>query len=668
MIIYKGEPIKTFNGVLSGLSYQMREDASEEEKSKVFLLDGSPDLLKTSVALTNSRTQKAFPVLISWKESPQEFRQKLKEIAKKKGRDIETEEDFRRELKELWEEIKELLFAGYNDDELTYTAVVHEDTDNFHIHVYVANNFAQTGKTIKFWHNPEDLRLIERYFNLKYGFDEGEKRELSLSHKEELLRRLGKSREYGKIALKEELHSIISEQILKGKIKDAESLEKFLEEELGAKITRHGKNYIGLEIEGIRLRLKGAIYGKEWKLGKREEVIALQEVEKRLKQYKEKKAKEIEERFKEERMKLKAKEGIKELKPKVSPRKAFKILSNVGTSYEELKRIPLPKLFSYLDRPFYFGISPQGEYILAKVPWREDRHPSFFATKQGEKWLWIDLARNEGGSVIDFVMKFFSTDFKNAVEWLKEHYEEILKQEDTYKKDTQDRNVEIKNLRPALEDEEWIDFIKQAWKLQRIPKWLYLGDIYKLRLKWKQGKDEDERIPFLDSSKQIYPAFVLPYLDRKQNKNETIRNAKNLYWRIVVPSRTDKGKIGSVPPTLVGKGGKRLYIVEGLTDALAIYQIDPEADILILHSALNVNKIPKDLEYEEILVATDNDEEGEKAFRKIKAIYPQAKRFHYKGKDPMDAWLNGQLEMGKEIEKQKNIESQSKRRRHFPEF
>jgi len=104
---------------------------------------------------------------------------------------------------------------------------------------------------------------------------------------------------------------------------------------------------------------------------------------------------------------------------------------------------------------------------------------------------------------------------------------------------------------------------------------------------------------------------------------------------------------------LIRKGSRKLYIVEGLTDALTISQLDHDADILILHSAVNANKLPDISHYEEILVATDNDEQGEQAYEKIKEKYPYAERYRYEGKDPMDAWLSGTLEQKTQINYQK---------------
>jgi 5S rRNA maturation endonuclease (ribonuclease M5) len=85
--------------------------------------------------------------------------------------------------------------------------------------------------------------------------------------------------------------------------------------------------------------------------------------------------------------------------------------------------------------------------------------------------------------------------------------------------------------------------------------------------------------------------------------------------------------------------------VEGFTDALAIYQIS-EGDILVLGTAYNYNKVNiEEIKryYEEIYIATDNDEMGNKAYIELKKLLPNSKRYSYEGKDPMEAYLRNTL-------------------------
>lgn len=635
MIINKGEAIRTYNGLEAGLKYQTREEEPDRQK-KAFVLDGDPELVKR-LAKTITGNYVAFPILLSWKESPQEFREKLKEIARRKGREIRTEGDFKRELRELWEEIRSLLFAGYQEGELFYTAIAHEDTDNFHIHIYVLNTFANTGKTIRLWYSPQDIRLIRDYIDTKYGFDRGKKRGLALSKKEELLRRLGKAKDYGMVALKEELHSIITEQIQAGAINNSKELREFLQE-LGATITRHGDGYIGLAFDNVRLRLKGEIYRKDWekKNAPQETPLDLEELERQVEEYKRKMEERVQKQYGKDRERLRRE--VKPLDTKLSQEEALEMLKKIDTPTELKKAIPLPSLMEYLGLDFYYGTSTQGEYIQARVPWREDRHPSFFASKSNDRWLWIDLARNEGGSVIDFVMRYMKLSYDGALRWLSEKKEEILKAEVVEKKGglrgSGSPNVEIRNIRTP--GEEVKKLLKRAWRLDYIPEWLKIGTKYTKKRTDRIG-DDGEKIKEEYMREDYLPVLVF-------------EGDGFIFWRSLLPEEKDKkGAIGTVKPSLIRNGSQKVYVVEGLTDALAISQIDPTADILILHSVANINKMPDLSQYWEIVVATDNDPAGEDAYRKIKERYRHTtKRLYFEGKDIMEYWLRKKEEKRRE--------------------
>lgn len=625
MIINKGEAIRTYKGLEAGLRYQTREEEPEKQQ-KAFIVDGDPELVK-QLAKTITGNYVAFPILLSWKESPQEFREKLREIARRKGREMTAEADFKRELRELWEEIKSLLFAGYQEGELFYTAIAHEDTDNFHIHIYVLNTFANTGKTIRLWYSPQDIQLIRDYIDAKYGFDRGKKRDLALSRKEELLRRLGKAKDYGIVALKEELHSIITEQIQAGVINNAKELREFLQE-LGATITRHGDGYIGLAFGDVRLRLKGEIYGKNWEKrnAPQEDPLDLEELERRVEEYRRKMEERVQKQYAKDRERLRKEEEQTDINPKLTKEEALEMLEKIDTPTELKKAIPLPNLMAYLGLDFYHGTSTQGEYIQARVPWREDRHPSFFASFNKDRWLWIDLARNEGGSVIDFVMRYLNLSYPEAVRWLREKKEEILRAEVVEKKGglrESSPKVEIRDIRPPSEQIKKL--LKRVWELDYIPEWLKVGTLYKKVVKYREGK-HGEKIKEEHLREHYLPVLVF--------------EDGFIFWRSIIPDEDDKGAIGTVKPSLIKNGSQKVYVVEGLTDALAISQIDPQADILILHSVANINKMPDLSQYKEIVVATDNDPAGEEAYRKIKERYRHTtKRLYFEGKDVMEYWL-----------------------------
>ena len=289
----------------------------------------------------------------------------------------------------------------------------------------------------------------------------------------------------------------------------------------------------------------------------------------------------------------------------------------------KLKNVDLRKLMSYLGIPFYWNETERGPYVLAKVPWREDRHPSFIAHLRGDRWLWYDIARKEGGSVIDFVMRFGDLSFREAVVWLEGRKEEI-------------ERVSISGQKIENETTYWIENIREPdsriahiWRLRYIPSWLKVGDRIAVRHRIRTGRDGEPEV-FTVERKDSLPVLVF------------IGPQGPRYWRDILPTRFRKGWLAPNEPILYSKGYDLVYVVEGYTDALAIYQIAPYADIAILGTVANVGKL-WNLPHSEIYIATDNDEAGERAYRELKKRFPHAQHFVYKGKDPMEAWLSGCL-------------------------
>ena len=682
MIVNIGDAIRSTAGLKAGLRYQLRlEPGGKKEPSKVLVLEGDMDRM-VELSKTLSTSQKAIPILISFAESREELEEKLRRQDK--------------DIADLYAEIRGLLFAGYNTDEVICSAIAHSDTQHFHIHMYVLNSFAGEDKTLRlhFGKGARILRHIEDFIDLRYGLKRARRKTaVSYTRKEELLRRLGKAKKYSRTALKEELNALITELVAMGQLRNAEDIRRFVEAELGGEIRRHGKNYMTIELEGQRIRLRGGIYDAGFERtkatdrgipeGTQEHTQAEFERAKReLTRYIEQRTQEVQKRYGREREQNNAQlsgkrkveirtSGIggrtgnqQEATTKVlggNSRKGRKDIHSpttliqsyrqraeaIGREAERIKReIDLRKLMSHLGLEYYHS----NNYILARVPWRKDANPSFVAHLKDGKWLWIDLAKREGGSVIDFVMRFFSAgkkplDFRGAMEWLKNHHKEIEGRRiagTALRQDGTAQRIEL------IEDDELMKKVRQVWKLKYIPFWLKLGRRKYTQVKTRIGK-HGEIEAFKVEKEGIMPVMV--FTDGKNPR----------YWREIFPDRKAKGWLTQNTAMLMKHGNSgRLYIVEGYTDALAIHQIDPEADILILGTAQNAGKIkiPQNFEeqYEEIYIATDNDEAGEEAYKRLKKILPKAERLRYKGKDPMEAWLEGELKSPEEWEEVEEYE------------
>jgi hypothetical protein len=305
------ELVKTKKGVMNGLAYQMRNGRGE-------ILTGFPSMVKLWATTSNNERAKAYSVLISFRENRKELEEKLAD----RGYTLE----------ELIEDVEKLLFVGYSKEELAYSMIAHSDTKHFHIHTYVSNNFAGTGKSLKFWFHERDLAAIREYIDLKYGLD------MQTSTKAGRTRKAGSYYWKGEAKEKEEekdkIHEIIMEDVLQGKIKDNQEVREKMElytalsegtikevkitklkdgtiREIDKSVKAYGdkvlvklyKNSISIiKKDGFKFSLKGGIYRENW-TAKKNTVEMEQELLDNLIRYLERRLKETEQRYKKDRQK-----------------------------------------------------------------------------------------------------------------------------------------------------------------------------------------------------------------------------------------------------------------------------------------------------------------------------------------------------------------------------
>ena len=690
------DKVKTIQGVISGYRYQLlkkeananldwEKDIKKEIRGKI--LRGNPLEVIAWAKTSNSEKVKVFSVIISFSESKDELEKKLKEKGK--------------ELDDLIRDIESFLFAGYKKEEIAYTIIAHDDTDNFHLHIYVANNFSATGKTLKFWFSPQDFENFRKYIDLKYGFISPD-----FERKETLSKKIGSKkwkskRVREKEVLREEIHELVLAGINAGLINDRQSLIEFLETQ-GLKVRRKGKNYISVEIDGIKIRLKGGIYDENFRIEEsftkttgrnRENSFGeFEEIQRRIREYYERKNRDISERYGKIRSRLED-NNPKRVKTFTNRKREDRIRglqddisfiwnisgNNNSNSYalfvclndeiktlrgkikmykndaERLKReIKLPKLLSYLGLDFYYS----GNYKLARVPWRKDENPSLVAHEKEGKWLWYDAGRKEGGSVIDFVMKYFGLSFLQALQWLKERELDINRTEVKAGNLREIKKVEVINLRKPTEDEIALDYFRYVWRLIYLPPHVEVAD---LKFKERRVRDTQKGFPEIVEVENEYfnPVLVLKV------------NGKAVFWRDIDPYRTQKGWLTSNQPILIeNPNSSNLYVVEGLSDYITLYQIDPNGSFLILGSVSNTDKVISYLQQQEvagknIFLVLDNDKGGISATSKIqkylKSSINLSEKFDYK--DFKEFWFNAlsqEIQALKKFIKEKTEENERK--------
>jgi hypothetical protein len=304
--------IKTKKGVKNGLKYQTKNGRGK-------VLSGSPEMVKEWSVNSNSESVKAFSILISFRESQAELEEKLK----KQGYTLD----------ELIEDIENLLFAGYQREEIAYSMIAHSDTNHYHIHTYLTNNYAGTGKTIRFFFHENDLTAIKEFISLKYDLD------LRTTPKAGRTRKVGSSHWKGEAKKKEEEKDIIHEAIMKnvidGTIADNQQVRERMElytelsdgtikevevlktpngaiEEIDKNVKVFGNNVLIklyknsisiIKRDGLQFTLRGGIYRNDWTAQKN--VLKVKEVLDNVIKYLERKMKETQ-RYDKDRQKRKA--------------------------------------------------------------------------------------------------------------------------------------------------------------------------------------------------------------------------------------------------------------------------------------------------------------------------------------------------------------------------
>jgi hypothetical protein len=156
----------------------------------------------------------------------------------------------------------ETLLKGGLGDAVALTAVQHTGHGGrIDIHVIVAKVDLESGKA----YNPLPPGWQKTYGPLRdmHNLINGWSRPDDIARAR--LLQPGKTAMFEKTSLKETLHSDIMKKVEAGFINDRSDIEKYLTKTMGATITRgNGKDYIGLEIKGVKIRLKGELYGKQW--------------------------------------------------------------------------------------------------------------------------------------------------------------------------------------------------------------------------------------------------------------------------------------------------------------------------------------------------------------------------------------------------------------------
>ncbi|KAA6339448.1 DNA primase [termite gut metagenome] len=273
------------------------------------------------------------------------------------------------------------------------------------------------------------------------------------------------------------------------------------------------------------------------------------------------------------------------------------------------------------------GISPiieRGYYGMYCSPLREDNHPSFKVDYHRN--IWFDFGTNEGGSIIDLVMKMEGCLFREAVAKLEKEYAGIDSDSFSFHRDN------IKNPIPSSGNESSLFVL--------------------------------EILPI------THPALVDFVRERKidlELANLYCReihyriNDRNYFW---VGFRNDRGGYelsnpsgfkGYTSPkeiTTVRNNRDTCLVFEGFWDFLSYLTLQDmkqtKHDAVILNSIANVSKAMDFIKvHKDIYTYLDNDEAGQRATRLVKETCPSIndRSVQYAGYKDLNDYLCGKKQI-----------------------
>ena len=306
-------------------------------------------------------------------------------------------------------------------------------------------------------------------------------------------------------------------------------------------------------------------------------------------------------------------------------------------------------------------LAPRGKEFIGLSPFSNEKTPSF--TVSDEKGFYHCFSTGEHGSVFDFVMKTENLSFKEAVKKLAS-YAGIKVEESIYKKEDILVQNKIKNLREVLKiSSNWFHHnLKRELRTNK-----YLQEIFKKRnfnetiinnfCLGYVPKKNDTLYNYLKSknfsSKDVLDSGLIIVSSKNNEKFDRFNN------RIIFPiydyfsnvvgfggralSKNQIGKYINSPSTDIFKKGdllfgwqqcknnpmqkNELYIVEGYTDVISMYNAGFKNTVAPLGTAITVKQIMYSWRIsKEPILCMDGDEAGQKASKRIpELIFPYLK-------------------------------------------
>lgn len=270
---------------------------------------------------------------------------------------------------------------------------------------------------------------------------------------------------------------------------------------------------------------------------------------------------------------------------------------------DQAKKIPLDNLLSKL------GFSPakiahQGNELWYNSPLRDEKTPSFKVDIQ--KNLWYDFGGAEGGTTIDFVVRFKTTDVKGALAFLEDNFS-TSKSNYVQPKDHLTKNI----FGDGKGDESRGVFILK--EVKKFPS--HANNALSKYIINERGIDAAIATQFLKEIHFDNAHTGKHYFAAGIENTEGGYEVRNPFFKGTVPEKTKSIALLKT----VAEGNKKVICFEGMLDFLSyttLFGVKVGEDYLILNTVSFVEKAIKAIkkgQYEDVKTYFDNDAAGHKA-------------------------------------------------------
>lgn len=224
------------------------------------------------------------------------------------------------------------------------------------------------------------------------------------------------------------------------------------------------------------------------------------------------------------------------------------------------------------------AIEKKKEQYWFKAKWREERT----ASVKCEGNLYYDFGEGSGGNTIDFIMKYFSIDFVQAIKWLRSESNSFSfdpPKQSLFSEQKKKKSYCIDNVQP-LQNQILIDYLNNRKLNIEVCK-RYLVEVY-------------------------YRVNEKKYFGVGFKTNKGSYEIRNKYAKLA---------LGKKWFTWINNGHNSIIVLESWSDFIAIIMLYPKCekskDFLVLNSLSMLSKAEEVLiSYLEILFALDNDNAG----------------------------------------------------------